>query len=80
MSFQNELQAMNKGLPRHILKLAQAQLEHPFAIYFQDRNDDQGLDKLSGYGQDGLLQLIFAAVKGMLNKIIFSHECEYTNI
>ena len=71
---------MNKGLPRHILKLAQAQLEHPFAIYFQDRNDDQGLDKLSGYGQDGLLQLIFAAVKRHAEQDHFSHECEYTNI
>ena len=63
MPIQNELQAMNKGLPRHILKLALAQPEHLFAIYFQDRNDDQGLDKLSEYGQDGLPQLIFAAVK-----------------
>ena len=54
---------MNKGLPRHFLKLALAQLERLFATDFQDRNDDQGLDKLSGYGQDGLLQLIFAAVK-----------------
>jgi hypothetical protein len=54
---------MHKGLPRQTLKLALAQLEDPFAMYFQDRNDDQGLDKLSGYGQDGLPQLIFAAAK-----------------
>ena len=54
---------MNKGLPRQTRKLALAQLENPFPIYFQDRNDDQGLDMLSGYGQDGLPQLIFAAVK-----------------
>jgi hypothetical protein len=70
---QNELQAMSKGLPRHILKLALAELEQPFGIDFQDRNDDQGLDMLSKYGQDGLPLLVFAVAAIILVCLAFDY-------
>ena len=51
----NELQAMNKYLPRHIVVLDPCQS----SIQMKDRKYAQDLDKLSTYDQDDLHLLVF---------------------
>lgn len=50
---------MNKGPPRHILVWVLKQS----TIEMKDIMHGQGLDTLSGYGQDDLVQLVFAVVE-----------------
>jgi hypothetical protein len=53
----NELQAMNKGLLRHTVVLVQLQS----SIETKDRINVLNSDKLSIYGQDDLVPLVFVA-------------------
>jgi hypothetical protein len=61
---QNELQAMSRYLLKHIVVLVQLQ----FSIQTKDRINVLNSDKLSMYGQDDLVQLVFVARERLVER------------
>jgi uncharacterized protein YaaN involved in tellurite resistance len=66
---QNELQAMCKGLLKHMVQLVRL----PSTTEMMDRIDVLNWDMLSTYGQDGLHQLAFVAREMLVELELENH-------